>query len=84
MNQHIYPFNELSEKCLDSATKCVEDYVNKKSDTSRFESVLVYLIITGKLNSKNARKMGYNIEDLNNLLKRYHMNVSLQDPSHKK
>ena len=46
-----------------------------------FESALVYLIITGKLNSKNARKMGYNIEDLNNLLNRYHMNVSLQDTS---
>lgn len=75
---YVYPF---SEKCLDIATKYAEDYANKESDISRFESVLVYLIITGKLNSKNARKMGYNIEDLNNLLKRYHMNVSLQDPS---
>lgn len=75
---HVYPF---SEQCLDISTKYAEDYANKKSDISRFESVLVYLIITGKLNYKNARKMGYNIEDLNNLLKRYHMNVSLQDPS---
>ena len=46
-----------------------------------FESALVYLIINGKLNAKNVRKMGYDIEYLNNLLERYHMNFSLQNPS---
>ncbi len=75
---HVYP---VSESCFDSATKHAKNYVDKETDISIFESALVYLLITGKLNSKNAKKLGYDIEDLNNLLKRYHMNVSLQDPS---
>lgn len=54
---------------------------SKESEINRFESVLVYLIITGKLDVETAKKLGYNIEYLNNLLKRYHMDVSLQDPS---
>lgn len=75
---HVYPF---SEDCLDNATKYNADYAGKETDISIFESSLVYFIITRKLDVKNAKKMGYDIDFLNSLLKRYHMNVSLQDTS---
>ena len=63
---------------FDSTIKYLKKYNILKEEICIIESTLIYLLVSGKLNVREAKKRGFKTEYLNELLSKYRIYISPQ------